>query len=237
MSTFATAAQSRFFTGAFIFVLFGAFALFGSSQSVSAKGSIDLVNATVSLPPVYSITPVGAVMEGSTLTLTGRAAITNFAGREDEQFMKFSWGDGTTEIVKAMSIPSYYKSSKNITLSAWNKSHIYAKPEIAFTVTVTLYHGSSKGSESYPKALARSVLQTENMESGCLDGIDNDRDNTKDLADADCEQFQKVENSLELCGDGFEQTTYSGTADLTDPNCAPFIPTGSGRGLLFGWHR
>lgn len=197
----------------------GAVFVSGSPLLAFAKDGADNVVGAV---PFYSVGITTADMASTTLTLTGRATIHNFKGKEAVQFVKFSWGDGQTEIVKANTLPSYYKSSANISIPAWSKSHAYAV-DGSYTVTVTVYRGSSTGAEIYPAERASITLQTENSVARCTDGIDNDRDGKKDFVDSDCAPYKVPETTLELCSDG-KDNDGNGLTDLYDPNCGPFAP-------------
>jgi|GEM_PF-1629929 len=194
-------------------------AVFVSVPSVLAKGGADNVTTA---PAVYSVRISTADMVGTTLNLTGSASITNFKGKERAQYVKFSWGDGQTEIVNAQTLASYYKSSANISIPAWSKSHVYAVGG-SYTVTVTVYRGSSTGAEIYPAERASITLQTENSVARCTDGLDNDRDGKKDFEDSDCAPYKVPETTLALCTDG-KDNDGNGLTDLYDPNCAPFAP-------------
>lgn len=190
--------------------------------AVLAKGGEDNVPA---LPPVttsYSVAITGAEVTATNMRLTGNAAVKNFAGREDAQYMKFVWGDGQTEVVKTMSLPNYLKRSSNFTISSWTKSHAYSTPG-AQTVTIKIYHGSTTGEEAFPKELKSVTIQTENTLEGCMDRFDNDLDGAKDLNDSDCSAFKQVENTAALCSDNFDNDN-NGNADLIDVNCVSFVP-------------
>lgn len=201
-------------------LIVGAFAVSLGASSVLAKGGADNVVGAV---PAYSVGITSADMTGTTLALTGRATISNFKGKEAVQFVKFSWGDGQTEIVKASSLPTYYKTSANISIPAWTKSHAYAV-DGSYTVTVTVYRGSSTGAEAFPAERASITLQTENSTARCTDGIDNDRDGKKDFVDADCAPYKVPETTLLLCSDG-KDNDGNGLTDLYDPSCVAFAPT------------
>jgi len=196
----------------------GVFASFGSSQALAKDGADNVVGAV----PVYSVGITSADIVGSTLTLGGRATISNFKGKEAVQFVKFAWGDGKTEIVTALSLPTYYKSSGSISILAWTKSHVYATNG-SYTVTVTVYRGSATGAEAYPLERASITLQTENSIARCTDGLDNDRDGKKDFVDADCAPYKVPETTLELCSDG-RDNDGNGLKDLYDPSCVAFVP-------------
>jgi cysteine-rich repeat protein len=198
----------------------------GSPYFAVAKGGSsstpDPVTVTTA-PSIYSIYTKTADVSGATLNLSGAATIGNFGGREDEQFVKFVWGDGQTEVVKAMTLPSYYKSSKFISLTKWTKSHVYANPG-SYNVTVKIYRGNSKGAELYPLQSSTFTLTTESSKFVCLDSVDNDKDGKTDLLDSDCVPFYEAETTLALCSDAIDNDN-DGTTDLYDADCSAFVPT------------
>lgn len=200
-----------------------ALALLGSSSflfpSFAQAGSS---KTTTSTPGTYSVATINASVSGNTLSLLGRASVTNYDGKENELYMKFIWGDGTEEIVKAQSLPVYYKSSKTITLTGWTRTHTYAS-DTSNVVTVKFYRGSSTGGETFPKEIATTIIRTENTDTLCRNGIDDDRDNKTDVSDTDCARFMIVETTLELCSDGIDND-LNGTTDLADLSCKAYLP-------------
>lgn len=211
--------QKRTLVGA---VILAALAVSIGPLGAFAKGGADNVVGAVAVPS-YTIRTSSATFAGQTLNLAGAATIRNFNGKENEQWVKFSWGDGTTDTVSAATLPTYTKSSKTLTIPLWTKSHVYAAPVSSYAVTLTVYRGDNKGAQLYPAESAQYTLVTENTKALCSDGIDNDKDWYPDFADADCAPFKEAETTLALCSDGVDND-YNGFTDLRDPSCAAFIP-------------
>lgn len=206
--------------GVLVALMVGALAVLVGASSVLAKGGADNVPAGA---PAYAVRVTTADFATSTLAIGGYASINNFGGKESEQWVKFSWGDGQTEIVSASALPTYYKTSRSISIPGWSKSHVYANPSVSYTVTVIVYRGNAKGAEIYPTEKAVFTIVTENTKAVCTDAIDNDKDGKKDLADTDCAPFLEPETTLELCSDGIDNDN-NGKVDLYDPSCVAFVP-------------
>ncbi len=172
--------------------------------------------------PTYSAAVVNTSVSGTTATLVSRASIQNYGGRENELFIKFIWGDGTQEIIPAMTLAGYYKSSRTVSISGFTVSHTYAV-DASYPITMKFYRGSSTGAETYPKESVSFSLRTENSDSVCRNGVDDDRDYLTDKSDSDCARFMVVENTLPLCTDGIDND-LNGKKDFYDPSCKPFLP-------------
>lgn len=196
----------------------------GSTTPPTTQPQPNNVPAQPVVPGFYNIVPLAASYSASTSTLKDSITVNNFNGKEAEQFVKLSWGDGTpVQMSKMMDLPGYLKSSRLLTLSNWVNSHTYSSDE-SHTITIKVYRGDTVGTELYPAESRTVTLQTENTEAICSDGSDNDSDYMVDLSDPDCAQFKKIENTAELCSDG-KDNDLNGFIDLKDKPCAPFIPT------------
>lgn len=172
--------------------------------------------------PTYSATVANTSMNGNTATLISRASVQNYGGKENQLFVKFIWGDGTQDLYPAQSLSGYYKSSKTITISNFTVNHTYAV-DTSYPITMKFYRGSLKGAESYPKEIASFSLRTENTDALCRNGIDDDRDYSRDKSDSDCARFMVAEDTLALCTDGIDND-LNGKTDFYDPSCKPFLP-------------
>ncbi len=184
-------------------------------------GGVNNNPAQPAAPASYSVGVSRSDMPQSTLTTAGSLYIANFAGREDEQYLRVQWGDGSQDTVKVMTLPGYLKSGKTLT-APWTMTHTYAVRN-SYNVAVKAMQGTAAGTEVYSTIGGEVRFDTETSLAMCTDRLNNDRDGKVDLYDEDCAPFRSVENTQALCSDGIDND-LSGATDLADPNCAAFIP-------------
>jgi VCBS repeat-containing protein len=165
----------------------------------------------------YNMALVNADFTGSTLTVTASVDVTKFVGTETSQWVKITWGDGSTTVLQAKTQTNYALTNAGKDFSIHNL--VYSHPYTtngSFSVTLKVYHGNESGNEGSAGESNSVTFQTENTLALCSDNLDNDYDTLIDLLDPDCAAFL---NHAPIANDD----TYSTNEDTLVAVSAPGV--------------